>query len=159
MSEPGDPPKGPSLKARALRHLSRREYSRVELQGKLAPHAGNVATLNALLDDLEGQGWLSDARFAESVVRSRSSRYGWRRLQADLHHKGVDTEAAQAALQPMRDTEAARAQALWARKFGEAPATLNERARQFRYLVSRGFGADVAQRIIPAVADSQPADD
>jgi len=33
------------LKARALRHLVRREHSRAELVRKLAPHAGSAAAL------------------------------------------------------------------------------------------------------------------
>jgi len=159
MSGGADQPTGPSLKARALRYLSRREHSRVELGRKLAPHAPDAGTLDALLDDLQTHGWLSDARFADSVVRTRASRYGWRRLQADLSHKGVDADTAAEALHPLRDTEEARARDWWQRKFGEPPATLQERARQFRHLLSRGFGAEVVQRVVPAVTPSPPTED
>ena len=65
-----------SLKARALGYLSRREHSRAELRRKLAPHAESADEVEALLDWLEGENWLSNTRFAESVVHRRASRYG-----------------------------------------------------------------------------------
>ncbi|HLT27498.1 MAG TPA: recombination regulator RecX, partial [Zeimonas sp.] len=46
----------PTLKARALRALARREHSRVELERKLAPHAESSEQLEALLDRLAETG-------------------------------------------------------------------------------------------------------
>ena len=63
------------LKARALRHLARREHSRAELERKLAPHAENPTQLQALRGAVE-LIWQSvttgDARqFAEMMQRGR----------------------------------------------------------------------------------------
>jgi regulatory protein len=86
----------PSLKARALRLLSMREYSRKGLASKLRESAARMLKLNprdedseapalevalevqieAVLDDFEARGWLSDQRFAEALVRRRSERFG-----------------------------------------------------------------------------------
>ncbi|MBA5828025.1 RecX family transcriptional regulator, partial [Escherichia coli] len=63
-----------SLKGRALGYLSRREYSRTELARKLAPYVGEDESVEPVLDALEQEGWLSDARFAESLVHRRASR-------------------------------------------------------------------------------------
>ena len=73
-----------SLKARALGYLSRREHSRAELRRKLAQHAESAEEVDALLDWLERENWLSNARFAESVVHRRAGRYGTARLMQEL---------------------------------------------------------------------------
>ena len=70
--------KGPSLKMRAVGYLSRREHARAELARKLAPHAEDPAEIEAVLDALEKEGWLSTERFAQSLVHRRASRQGRR---------------------------------------------------------------------------------
>ena len=63
-----------SLRGRALKLLSLREQSRSELMRKLAPHAESPEQVQALLDDLQRAGLLSEQRFVESLVRRRASR-------------------------------------------------------------------------------------
>ena len=41
-----------------------------------------------------------------------------------------------------------RAREIWRKKFGQAAADASERARQIRFLVSRGFAADVVRRVV-----------
>ena len=60
----------PSLRARAMRFLARREHSRAELRRKLSPKVAQGDDLEVLLDDLARSGWLSDARFAEQSIRA-----------------------------------------------------------------------------------------
>ena len=141
----------PTLKARALRHLSRREHTRAELARKLAEHENDAEMIQQLLDQLQAQGWLSDERFAEGLIRAKAGRYGVRRLRAVLQAKGVSAETAAIALAGHPDDELARAQAWWARKFGQPPQTPEERARQARHLLARGFEADVVRRVVPDV--------
>jgi regulatory protein len=62
------PANKPSLKARALRYLSAREHSRQELARKLARHAQEGDDINAVLDWLTAQKFLSEERFAESLA-------------------------------------------------------------------------------------------
>ncbi len=146
-------PKPPekSLRARALDALSRREYSRMELMRKLAPHTDNPDELNTLLDDLQTRGWLSDARFAEQVVNARQSRYGSRKLAFELREKGVAEDLINATLVNLRDTELERARAVWTRKYGQIPASAQEQAKQIRFLQSRGFAWEVIRKILGAI--------
>ena len=44
--------------------------------------------------------------------------------------------------------EADRARALWQRRFGQPPRSPADFARQFRFLVGRGFAPDVVQRLL-----------
>jgi regulatory protein len=130
---------GRSLKARALEYLSRREYSRSELARKLAPFAEEHDALEALIDSLEREGWLSDARFAESVVHRRAARMGTNRIVSELRRHAVDDALIETVGAQLRETELARAQAVWRKKYGQLPQTLAERAKQARFLATRGF--------------------
>lgn len=139
---------GLSLKARALRLLSQREHSRLELSRKLSAHAGSPQELDQLLDELTRDRWLSEERYANSVAHRRGARYGVRRIAQELQARGVPSEDAQGALSELRASEHERAYALWCRQFGAPPLTPAERARQQRFLLQRGFSADVLSWIL-----------
>ena len=145
-----------ALKARALRLLSGREHSRAERARKLGSEA-NGDELDALLDRLESLDLLSDARFAQSYVRSRQARMGDRRLRMELKQKGVPEHLIEHALEDATDTDdTARARVVWQKKFGRQPADAREWARQARFLQGRGFAADVIHRILKD-CDDEPA--
>lgn len=128
-----------SLKARALKYLSAREHSRLELARKLARHAQEGDDVDALLDALQAANLLSEQRFSESLVRRRAERFGNSRILSELQSHGIDAEAVASVRAALSDDEPARAKAVWARKFGEIPADATERARQMRFLQQRGF--------------------
>ena len=158
------PKQSPSLKARALRLLSLREYSRKGLAAKLAESEARWGKLGAeqadqtpalrdsqieaVLDDFEARGWLSDERFAEALVRRRSERYGMRKIADELERAGVDSKQSSKLLGALKETEFQRAYDLWARKYGERAQDQKERARQYRFLASKGFGSDVVAKVI-----------
>ena len=114
-----------------------------------AVRAANAQAIAALVDELAARGLVSDARYADNRVRTRSARYGNARLEHELRRQGVDDEALTAAIANC-DSEFARASALWRRRFGEAPADANERLRQMRYLAARGFSSDTVRRVVAA---------
>src|SRR6266571_307669 len=89
------PAQQPSLKARALRFLSMREHSRLELGRKLSRYAEEGDDVDALLDFLEKNDWLSQERFSESLIHRRSARFGTSRIVAELQSHGVNGEALQ----------------------------------------------------------------
>jgi regulatory protein len=138
----------PALTARALRLLARREHTRRELRRKLAAHAGDPAVLEALLDDLTRRGWLSDERFVEQFVHARRGRFGPARIRRALLERGVAEDEITRALAGLKDEELEAARAVWLRKFKAPPRTAEERARQVRFLQSRGFSVDVALRVV-----------
>ena len=158
----------PSLKARALRLLSMREYSRKGLAAKLEESAARMlkfqapnedseevipaipltVQIEAVLDDFEARGWLSDERFAEALVRRRSERFGTRKIQDELTQAGVDSLKTVNLLRKLKETEYQRAHELWLRKFGALATEQKERARQYRFLASKGFSSDVVSRVV-----------
>ncbi|WP_439654767.1 recombination regulator RecX [Trinickia terrae] len=140
-----------SLKARAIDYLSRREYSRVELSRKLTPfldEANDEGALEALLDSLEREGWLSDSRFAENLVNRRAARMGASRIVGELKRHSVGDALIEEVGAQLRETEFSRAQAVWSKKFGQLPETPAERAKQARFLAMRGFSSATIAKIL-----------
>ncbi len=133
------------LKARALRHLVRREHSRAELARKLAPHAESPQAVVEVLDVLLSRKQLSDERFAEERARSLSRKYGVAKIRQDLKSKGVPDEIVQRVSQ---EGELERARGILIRKYRVPAATLEEKARRARFLQGRGFSADVISRLV-----------
>lgn len=123
----GSPAKaaGPSLRAKALAWLALREHSTHELRVKLVHWAqargrdAQAEGLEGLLAALQQAGHLSDARFIESRVQARSARLGNVRLEHELRRTGVQPDEALRA--ELHASEFARAQAVWARRFGRGP--------------------------------------
>ena len=144
-----------SLKARALRFLSMREHSRLELSRKLARHAEEGDDVEALLDFLEKNNWLSQERFAESLIHRKASRYGNSRVVAELQSHGVNGEALAELKSELAESETARAVEVWRRKFGTVAQDAHERARQMRFLMARGF----SQRAVREALKGAPDDD
>lgn len=140
-------PSGLGLRERALNLLARREHSRAELVRKLTPH-GEADEIAALLDQLEARNHLSDARYAESLMHARSGKYGSCRLAHELREKGVAEALVAGVLTEMREGDLEAARAAWAKKFGAAPADAAERARQYRFLLGRGFPSTVVRRVV-----------
>jgi regulatory protein len=136
-----------SLKGRALRLLSQREHSRVELERKLAAHEEEPGSLARALDELEAKGFISEERVVESVVHRRASKLGAARVQQELAAKGLSAESMSLALEQLRVTEFERARDVWSRKFGESATDPKERAKQMRFLLSRGFAAEVVRKV------------
>ena len=154
-SEPGGHSRRPtrSLKMRAIDYLSRREYSRTELSRKLAPFVEEGDALDPLLDALEREGLLSDARFAESVMNRRSARMGSSRIVNELRQHRLDDTLVEAVASTLRDTERARAQAVWRKKFGQLPQSAADRAKQARFLAMRGFSHATISHILKGEND------
>lgn len=142
-----------TLKARALRALARREYSRAELERRLAPHAASAAEVQQLLDRLVEAGLLSNERFAESLVHRRAGVRGAAVIRHELQAHGLSEEMVNRHVGSLRESEPERARALWERRFGTPPASRPEYARQMRFLLSRGFDADTVRRIIGGVPE------
>ena len=146
-------PEPADLRERALRLLARREHSRAELARKLGQAGFASPDIFPLLDEFEEKKWLSDRRFAESYVADHRARAGSVKLAYDLRQRGVDDGIIQAVLSENHASELERAREVWNRKFGAAPADAAEKARQMRFLQSRGFTLSVIRRLFERPED------
>jgi regulatory protein len=149
-------PRAPqTLKARAIAALARRDYSRVELARKLAPHAESSESLDALLDSLIAGNWLSEQRFVDSWVRRRAVRVGVQRARHELaqHHLADDLIAP--VLADLERSELDRARDAWSRRYDALPVDRDDYARQGRFLAGRGFRTDVIHRVLRGRSDDE----
>lgn len=138
----------PSLKARALGYLAAREHSRAELARKLARHAEEGEDIEALLDWLQSQKFLSEERFAESLVHRRAARFGSSRILSELSSHGLDEATLSGLRQDLRANENERAWEVWRRKFGAPAEDAAGTAKQMRFLQQRGFSHDAIQAVM-----------
>ena len=138
-----------SLRERAVRLLARREHSRAELARKLGPYAESEEALVTVLDDLVARRLLSDERYTEMRLNARSARFGNARLAHELRTQGVDESLVGAAIAECTD-ELTRAREVWQRRFGNAdlPTDAAGRAKQMRFLMSRGFSGETIRRVL-----------
>lgn len=144
----------PTLKARALRLLARREHSREELARKLAFHAQEGEDVEALLDELVKRGWLSDVRFAEQSIRAKSRRFGPLKLAQQLRAKGIDEETISRGFRAAAADGVSSMEAVWRSRFGVAAPDQRELARQARFLQGRGFPLEDVMRFLRSVEKS-----
>ncbi|HJV50426.1 MAG TPA: recombination regulator RecX [Noviherbaspirillum sp.] len=144
-----------SLKARALKYLSAREHSRLELARKLARYAQENDDIDALLDSLEAAKLLSQSRFSESLVHRRAARFGNSRILSELQSHGIEGHALDDIKASLAQDEAARAREVWKKKFKQAPADAAERAKQMRFLQQRGFSMSAIQSAMRAISQAE----
>lgn len=131
-----------AIRRSAMDLLARREHSYAEMLRKLRQRGASASMAETELGRLEEDGLLSDERFCEAYVRSRSQRgYGPQRLREELRQRGVAESLVEQELNSGERDWAALADATFAKRFPEGPATeLKERARQQRFMQYRGFG-------------------
>ena len=142
-----------SLKARALRYLSMREHSRMELEHKLQPHAQEGEDVSVLLDWLETAKYLSAERFADSLVNRRAARFGNQRILAELQSHQMDGQEIDRVKAELTESELSRAIDVLHRKFPHPAADHLERAKQARFMQQRGFSSKAIQIAMRAPRD------
>ena len=145
MNKPGFQP---SLKGRALRLLSQREHSRTELERKLAQHEEVPGELAKALDELQARDFINDGRAVDSLVNRRASKLGTARVKQELAAKGLSGEAVAEAMASLKETEFSRAQEVWRKKFGAPAQDPQAKLKQMRFLITRGFNAEVVRRVL-----------
>ena len=131
-----------------MRYLARREHSRTELRSKLLPYVQESDDLDAVLDDLIRRDYLSDARAAEQMINQRRRRFGTQRITHELRQKGITDVLIDDAIPQLKATELETARDVWQRKFGIPPQDQKEKAKQARFMQSRGFSMDIIFKVL-----------
>lgn len=134
----------------ALASLARREHSRLELQNKLLNKGFESDLVTGLLDDLEQQNWLCDARFAEAFCRMRSGKgYGELRIRQELQQKGVEQPLIG---QTLRQCEVDFYQVMcnvYTKKYGNrAVSDFKDKAKRQAFLFRRGFAVEMIAELL-----------
>ena len=140
------------LKKRALYYLGKREYSRLELQKKINAFAQELEidtqNIKNLLNDLEGNNWLSDQRFTEQFIFSKKNKYGVEKIRYELKMRGVDDTIINSELVKIKSENYSLAKKIWSKKFDDTPHSQEERNKQIRFLQGRGINIELIHKIL-----------
>ena len=145
------------LRRAAMDLLARREHSRAELVDKLRRKfsedtAGVAQLLPGVLDQLEQDGLLSDARFVAAYVRYRRSRgFGPLLIRQELRGKGVSSALLDAALasdtpewlESLRELIARKLRPVYSAE--DAQEARKARQKLYRFCLSRGFSSELIE--------------
>ena len=122
-----------------MNYLANREHSRHELRSKLVKHDYDLQDIEQALDQLQQDSLQCDQRFAESYVRSKvAAGFGPRYLEQQLQSRRVDAEVIADALSTVEAWQSVIAR-VWLKKYRDSESTLQQQAKQRRFLLSRGF--------------------
>jgi regulatory protein len=140
---------------KAMDYLARREHGRSELLNKLTRFGFEADVADDAVARLVEDGLQSDVRFAEAFVRSRINQgKGPAKIRADLREKGVNDGVTEDGIREAGEDWYALAVEVRLKKFGpEQSADFKEKARQMRFLQSRGFEQDQIQAAVSAGGD------
>jgi len=137
-------------------YLARREHGRVELVTKVVQSGFDVSVANDAVAQLVDDGLQSDQRFVESFIRSRITQgKGPARIRADLRGRGLNDNLIDEGLLETGQDWYQLAIEVRLKKFASLPPEdFKEKARQMRFLQSRGFEQDHIQVAVSADVDS-----
>ena len=140
---------------KAMDYLAQREHGRSELLEKVTRFGFDADVADDAVAQLVEDGLQSDVRFADAFVRSRINQgKGPAKIRADLREKGVNDGVTEDGIRDAEQDWHALAVEVRLKKFGaERPAEFKEKARQMRFLQSRGFEQDQIQAAVSASGD------
>ncbi|MFZ0256766.1 MAG: regulatory protein RecX [Gammaproteobacteria bacterium] len=109
-----------------------------------------AAAVGDVTDQLTAEGKISDARFAQCVIKQRiASGYGPRRVRWELRSRGVADSIIKEHLPQLDDDWCALIVVLHQKRFGETPAKgYREQAREVRFFEARGFTLEQIRRAL-----------
>lgn len=131
--------------------LARREHSQKELIRKLKQKGYSAESISTALDKLIQHDLQSDARFADSYVRSRKlAGFGPRRIAMELSERGIgDALIAQCVNDDANDW-AEQLRQVWKKRFcreGRGSQVVS-REKEYRFLLQRGYNPECIRRLL-----------
>lgn len=134
-----------------INRLSEREFGYKELQTKMKRLQPDVAMVDAVLDKLKGQGYLSDERRARSLINQFIKKEGMGKIKQRLALKGIGSDLISEMLKAKKDEmeeegecEEEKALQLLVKKFKEYE--YDNQPKMYRFLASRGFETSEIQK-------------
>ena len=139
-----------SAKSVAVKLLSRREHSALEIRDKLQKRDFEEEEVAQAISELQQGGWLSDERYAEAYIRMRQQKgFGPIRIAMELHERGVEENIVEAFIDDSEQSWQQILQRQYLKKYKNRPVKdYNDKAKRIRFLQYRGFPLDAIYRII-----------
>ena len=128
------------IRLAAMNLLSMREHSMCELARKLGGKFPVPELIEQVIIDLRNQYLQSDERFAEAFIRMRQGQgKGSALIKMELREKGVAPYLISELINESDAVWAELARRVLLKRFHTAPLDGKDKARQMRFLQSRGF--------------------
>ncbi|MCD6351545.1 MAG: RecX family transcriptional regulator [Armatimonadetes bacterium] len=146
----------------ALRLLARRSRSRTELWRRLKTRKFSKSTIEVVLDELEGLGYVDDREHARAWAQQalKSGRAGPAAIRAKLRQQGIASEIVREAVdEALEGTDEEEIALRLGEKRLRSLEGLDIRTRQRRlysYLARRGFSHEVIRNVVTSLI---PADE
>ncbi|WP_331346088.1 regulatory protein RecX [Cellvibrio sp. UBA7661] len=139
----------------AMNFLALREHSIKELTDKLVRKYGQSEHIEKAIAELAEQGLQSDERFAEAFIRMRQRQgKGSSLIKMELRERGISSCLVDTLIDE-RDTMWTKlAREVRSKRFTELPAGAREKAKQMRFLHSRGFASHHIQAAFSGLFDN-----
>jgi len=124
----------------------------MELRKKILTYSESLeiskVDLELVLDELEKKGWLSDDRFSEQFVSTKKRKFGTQKIAHELKLRGVDESIINRVIKGIKNDEFFLAKKIWEKKFNRIPITIDEKAKQIRFMQSRGIEISIIHQIL-----------
>ncbi len=124
--------------------LSRREHSVQELQNKLRVREFQEDEIAEVIDYLVSKDYLSEARFADSLYRTRMNKgYGKRFIENELAQKGIDQTEIKVAAENLEINWYQQAEQVYQKRFNNSEIIdQKDKEKRIRFMQYRGFSTD-----------------
>ena len=139
-----------SAKSVAVKLLSRREHSALEIRNKLLQRDFEEDEIGQTIIELQQGGWLSDERFAEAYIRMRQLKgFGPVRISMELNERGVKESIIDDYLQTDDESWLQTLKQQYLKKYKNKPIEdYNDKAKRIRFLQYRGFTLNVIYQVV-----------
>ncbi len=146
-----------AIRFNAMNLLAMREHSAKELRVKLERKFTCSESIDAAINSLVEQGLQSDERFAQAFVAMRQRQgKGVMIIRLELREKGVAAELISNCIDDDDVVWSELVREVWYKKYrGVFPNDARERAKQMRFLHSRGFTSKQIKSVFEAEVDDQ----
>ncbi len=140
------------IRSRALKLLTTREHSRIELSRKLLHRGYPVPEIEVVLDTLVADDLLSEERLVSAYVAERLGKgFGPLRIRYELREKGVSDARIEPHLDLGDETLIECLQQAYRKRFGDNGFDdRREQAKRSRFLEYRGFPPRLIARFLSA---------
>ena len=135
---------------KAMDFLALREYGQKELINKLRSKGFSDEISSSVVERLTEDGLQNDSRFIESFIRSRIKQgKGQLKITQELEQKNLPSQSIYSALDNLDMNWLELAHEVRIKKFGNnLPDDFNKKAKQIRFLQSRGFENEIIRKIL-----------
>lgn len=146
------------IRFNAMNLLALREHSVKELKDKLERKCGRTALIDEAIAELIAQDLQSDERFTHAFVAMRQRQgKGPVVVRMELREKGIANELIASFVDDSDSLWFELVRDVWRKKFrGISPSDSRERAKQMRFLQSRGFsGRHIQAAFVTTTAENE----